>query len=296
MTVLDRSNDLDDDNPQWLVNEQIKGLLEGEGASEDHENVLTFLRSTGLPEGTVARVHRALVNAEQTRTEEEDAAYLRDYFKGTLPPSPPLNGKPTIITYSGIEFDLLAPHPDMVNVVDVAHALSNLCRFTGQCREFYSVAQHCVLASYHGPAEEALDRLVHDAAEAYLGDVSSPLKALLPEYRRREEAVEAVVIPALGGQWPAPPSVKPTDLVMLATEKRDLMRTFGAQWALLDGVEPVGMIAPWEPRFARGMFLQRYVELTGPEFLATHPYRNIVEFQRYTARLTLERHEAIGAI
>lgn len=57
-------NELDDDHPLWLVNEQIKGLLEGDGASEDHEDVLAFLGAMGLPEGTVRRMHRALCCAE----------------------------------------------------------------------------------------------------------------------------------------------------------------------------------------------------------------------------------------
>lgn len=56
---------LDDEHPLWLVNEQIKGLLEGEGASEDHENVVNFLLRTGLPRGTVDRMHRALVGADR---------------------------------------------------------------------------------------------------------------------------------------------------------------------------------------------------------------------------------------
>ena len=57
-------HELDDDHPLWLVNEQIKGLLEGLGAGEDHEDVLAFLRNTGLPEGTVNRVHRAIVHGD----------------------------------------------------------------------------------------------------------------------------------------------------------------------------------------------------------------------------------------
>ena len=57
-------HELDDDHPLWLVNEQIKGLLEGLGASEDHEDVLAFLRNTGLPEGTVNRIHRVLVHGD----------------------------------------------------------------------------------------------------------------------------------------------------------------------------------------------------------------------------------------
>lgn len=56
--------ELDDDHPLWLVNEQIKGLLEGDGASEDHENVLNFLRSTGLPDDTVCRMHKSLVHGD----------------------------------------------------------------------------------------------------------------------------------------------------------------------------------------------------------------------------------------
>lgn len=61
---MNSSVDLDEDSPLWLVNEQIKGLLEGLGASEDHEDVLTFLRSTGLPEDTVNRIHIAIVHGE----------------------------------------------------------------------------------------------------------------------------------------------------------------------------------------------------------------------------------------
>lgn len=57
-------DELDEDDPMWLVNEQIKGLLEGFGASEDHEDVLNFLRATGLPETTVLRIHKAIVCAE----------------------------------------------------------------------------------------------------------------------------------------------------------------------------------------------------------------------------------------
>jgi hypothetical protein len=52
---------LDDDHPLWCINEQIKGLLGGDGATEDHEAVIAFLRATGLPDGTVARVHQALL-------------------------------------------------------------------------------------------------------------------------------------------------------------------------------------------------------------------------------------------
>ncbi len=56
--------ELDEDDPLWLVNEQIKGLLEGDGADEDHQDVITFLKKTGLPDDTVKRIHKAIVCAE----------------------------------------------------------------------------------------------------------------------------------------------------------------------------------------------------------------------------------------
>ena len=76
---------LDDDDPLWCVNEQIKGLLQGEGATEDHDAVLEFLSKTGLPDGTVKRMHQALVcgdskvlpDAEEVRNSKDELALLR---------------------------------------------------------------------------------------------------------------------------------------------------------------------------------------------------------------------------
>lgn len=61
---MSASDTLPDDHGLWVVNEQIKDMLLGGGANEDHDSVLRFFRSTGLPEGTVARIHRAIVCAE----------------------------------------------------------------------------------------------------------------------------------------------------------------------------------------------------------------------------------------
>lgn len=67
-SFCDKSGELDDDHPLACVNDQIRWLLEGIGANEDHEDVISFLLSTGLPSGTVNRIHRAIVNAEVQRT------------------------------------------------------------------------------------------------------------------------------------------------------------------------------------------------------------------------------------
>src|SRR5579872_2947230 len=86
------------------------------------------------------------------------------------------NNQPWIQTASGLEFPLFEPRLDAINIEDIAHGLSMICRFTGQCARFYSVAEHSVHVSHLVPREDAAWGLLHDAAEAYLGDVASPLK------------------------------------------------------------------------------------------------------------------------
>lgn len=99
----------------------------------------------------------------------------------------------TILTRSGKLFDYTTPTTDMVELDDIAHALSNLCRFTGHCDRFYSVAEHSVLVSRLVPDDLALGGLLHDAAEAYCGDVNSPLKSMLGTYRAIEARITAVI-------------------------------------------------------------------------------------------------------
>ena len=87
-----------------------------------------------------------------------------------------------IQTHTGKFLDLLNPTPDMIDMEDIAHALAHLCRFTGHTQRFYSVAEHCVRMVQWGLPGPAALRLMHDATEAYIGDVSTPLKTLLPNY------------------------------------------------------------------------------------------------------------------
>ena len=170
-----------------------------------------------------------------------------------------------ILTYTGKRFDLVDPRPSDVNIIDIAHALANSGRFAGHTRSFYPIAQHCVLGSYLVPIQFARAFLLHDAREAYVGDVSSPLKQLLPEYHAIEERVATVVDAAF--EIPATvahaPEIKHADLVMLATERRDLMPSDPAPWPCLAGIEPMAKpIRPWTPSRAKAAFLQRYIELT----------------------------------
>lgn len=144
--------------------------------------------------------------------------------------------KSTILTHSGIEFDVCNPDPDLIEIEDIAHALSHICRFTGHTKHFYSVAQHSYLCATLVPPEHALEALLHDAAEAYIGDVSSPLKAQLPGYQVIEANLEQAIRQRFGLPAQKTPWVKEADLQMLAAEKAHLMPQFEEPWDILNGV------------------------------------------------------------
>lgn len=168
-----------------------------------------------------------------------------------------------ILTSSGRIFDYRSPRPSMIDIGDIARGLSCESRFNGHTRAFYSVAQHATIASWLVPQPFALEALLHDASEAYLKDLPSPLKALCPDYRAIEARVDAAIRARFG--LPPTPSreVKVVDLMMLATEKRDLMPACPMPWPCLDGIEPFRpVIVPWRPEDAEKAFLETFERLT----------------------------------
>lgn len=162
-----------------------------------------------------------------------------------------------MITASGGQYNLdgWAVLGNKVDLQDIAHALAQINRFTGHARRPYSVAEHSLLAAQiarelgYGPAVQ-LAALMHDAHEAYTGDVSSPVKWTVgPDWALFEAEHDKLVARALG-IWAARcahrKTLKHIDLVCLATERRDLLPwdpEFSEPWAILD--TPGGEIEPW---------------------------------------------------
>jgi len=175
------------------------------------------------------------------------------------------------ITHGGIVFFLLDPDPGSVSLFDIAHALAHVCRWGGHTRCFYSIAQHSIHVSRLAPPHLAFHALMHDAAEAYVGDVIRPLKSLLPEYKRIELRVEAAIRSSFGLRELSTEDsnlVKLADMKALMTERRDLqLAAFGKRedcvWAEdRYGVGPDdAVIEPLSAEDAKKAFLARFEEL-----------------------------------
>lgn len=179
-----------------------------------------------------------------------------------------------MVSASGRRIFLLEPDPEQILLDDIAHALSMICRFGGHVREFYSVAQHSMLVStIVGEGRPCSDlwlrtALMHDAAEAYLGDVVRPLKkALGPAYGDIEERWER----AICGRFALPydvmrgVTIKAADRVALVTERRHLVAQHSWPWVEDEAkVQPRGgTLEPLGPGAAKVAFLDRWVQLGG---------------------------------
>jgi hypothetical protein len=166
-----------------------------------------------------------------------------------------------IQTYTGRKVDLIWPTPDMIAIEDIAHALSLICRYTGHTRFHYSVAQHSALCAKVVPQEFAFEALMHDAAEAYVNDLASPLKWLVPAYSLVEDRFRQVIVGVFGLADEIPDVVKAADLAVLMAEKRDLFRD-DLEWEV--HVEPAHVsIVPMEWFEAKSLFLRLFHELRG---------------------------------
>lgn len=167
-------------------------------------------------------------------------------------------------TASGGAIYPLSPDPKDVSVYDIAYALGNVCRFGGHCRSFYSVAQHSVLVAANVPRDLRYAALLHDAAEAYIGDLVRPAKQGASSYRAIEHRLMLVICDALRCPiWTLDHAeIRAADVRALMTERRDLIHNpNGWTWDELEDVQPFAdPIRPMQPAEASGAWASAFVE------------------------------------
>jgi len=169
-----------------------------------------------------------------------------------------------IETYTGRKFFPLAPSVEMCSIIDIAHHLSNQCRYSGATEQFYSTAQHCcILASYvenvmKGSAMDCLQILIHDAAEAYLVDVPRPVKQFMPDFRIWDRKIQMTIREWLGLADVAIPTWQDDlDSRVIVDERHQIMSDSGNDWG--HDLEPLKVrVEHWPPRMAEKQFLFRY--------------------------------------
>jgi hypothetical protein len=173
-----------------------------------------------------------------------------------------MSNDPWISTASGGRFYF--KRKQKVDIGDIAVALSNICRFTGQIYDFYSVAEHSWHCSYLVPKVHALCALLHDGTEAYVNDLASPFKRTQPDYVAAEDFIwRGSIAHTFNLPQILPQCVKDADMAMLKAEVKRLYPPHVSEDLYLPGpIADVGLHL-WTPAFARYHFMARFNELTG---------------------------------
>ncbi len=167
-----------------------------------------------------------------------------------------------IQTYTGKKFYPLEPDMEDINIVDIAHALSNICRFNGHSNRFYSVAEHSLgclgLARHMGLSySHRYAALMHDAAEAYLSDVVRPVKRVIHGYSEHEAKLEIIIANKYDIHSSDLLIINKIDNIMLATERRDLF-TDPLPWGNLTE-EPTDYFCVTQPMHIDGLMKQHFL-------------------------------------
>lgn len=166
-----------------------------------------------------------------------------------------------ITTVSGRSVDVVHPEPEMFFIEDIARGLAMQCRYIGQVRKFYSVAEHSFLVSMLVGDDPTVQMwaLLHDASEAFLGDLAAPIKNIpeLATYRLIERRLTATICKCFNLPFNEPPIVKLVDLNIRINEQRTLKGR-----KLLKGEEELPItLGCWMPDYAEKIFLERYYSL-----------------------------------
>ena len=157
----------------------------------------------------------------------------------------------TIRTYKQLDVDPFDLKLTDIKIEDIAHALSMKCRFGGHCPVFYSVAQHSVICSYYVSIKEQMAALLHDASEAYISDIPSPVKYRLPDYLALERLVMEKIADVFQFEYPLSDEAHSIDKTVLEWE-----------WDHIMSNDRMGLLPRWfipmSPEKAEGLFLSYY--------------------------------------
>src|SRR5690606_7876594 len=124
-------------------------------------------------------------------------------------------------TYTGRLIDFRGIRTEDIDIRDIAHGLAHITRFGGQAKNHITVGEHSLLVASLVPPPYRFTALMHDAAEAYLGDIPKPLKNLLPDYRRIEEMLMRVISEKYRFSYPLPPVIKEADMKAIRQEWKE---------------------------------------------------------------------------
>jgi hypothetical protein len=178
------------------------------------------------------------------------------------------NKKFHMLTFTGKHINPFEITPDDIDIEDIAQSLSKICRFGGHIKHFYTVAQHSVYVSLFCNPENALYALLHDATEAYFGDIIRPLKYReeFKFYREAEDILFKKVLLKFGlDPYKEIPDVWNIDNGILINEKMALSNTPDIQWDNAYNYQPVQGLKITEfysPELAYAKFISRFNELT----------------------------------
>jgi uncharacterized protein len=167
-------------------------------------------------------------------------------------------------TFTGVAFYPVDPRTEEVRIDDISAALSKLCRYSGHCIRFYSVAEHCVHVAAQAPEGLQLAALLHDASEAYLVDVPRPLKPQLTNYAEIEDRLMFVIAERFGFAWPMAPDIKAIDNRILMDERNQNMGKPPMPWVAYEQLEPLGVALQfWRPARAAYEFKTAFYRYGG---------------------------------
>lgn len=174
--------------------------------------------------------------------------------------------QPYIETASGKKVFFLEPDPESIDINDIALALSRIPRFNGHTHRFYSVAEHCWQGQRWLPEEHKLAFLLHDASEAYLCDIPSPIKQFLPDYKKIEQTLEEAICTKFGVPYPHCDQVKTMDTIMLSVEAQHLVESRGNDWQIWKTsrrpvADPRMKPLCFDSKLAESIYLETFYEL-----------------------------------